>query len=66
MIMIQEELTVEAIEDDTAIIKRTNYSNIEYPLSWIPFEVQVGDVLIGVVRYCGENVVSRIDFDNQV
>ena len=63
MLMIQEELVVEAIDEDTANIKRTNHQNIEYPLSWLPFSVSVGDVFIGTVRYCQENVVSRIDFD---
>lgn len=63
MVMIQEELTVEAIDEDTAIIKRTNFQKIEYPLSWIPFSVNVGDVLIGAVRYCCKDVVSRIDFE---
>lgn len=61
---IREELRIEAIEEDTAIIMRTNYQRIEYPLSWIPFEVNVGDDVEGMVVSCADGIISRIDFIN--
>lgn len=62
---ILEELTIEAIDGEEAIIMRTNYDRIEYPLSWIPFEVHAGEVISGRVLSCGEGIVSRIDFTEQ-
>lgn len=60
---IQEELRVEAInDDDEAILVRPNYRKVEYPVRWIPFSVKVGDVLSGIVHECSKNTVSRIDF----
>ena len=59
---IQEELRVETINDDEVVLMRPNYRKIEYPMSWIPFSVKIGDVVYGIIHECSENVISRIDF----
>jgi len=59
----REELRVEAIRNGEAVLGRTNYKKIEYPLGWIPFSIKVNDVLVGTVCECRAGVVSRIDFE---